>query len=254
MIAYGKRSRGERTRRALAVGAEAPYYKSEWMACGQDPWLSPTIFMVEQPPGSELPTHFHRQNEFQVVVQGGGAIGKHAVSPISVHYAGAYTGYGPVTAGANGLSYFTIRPVFDTGVLLAAEARTKMIRGPKRQVHASPYEATPLAAAKNGSGAVLIEPGEDGLFCGVAYLGAGGGLETGFHPDSGGTFYLVLEGSLEVAGERLGLWESAYLSAHEPSMNLQAGPEGAAVLVMRCPPTAPAYLPAKEGVRHATAA
>jgi hypothetical protein len=246
MIAYGKRSLGEKTRRALALGANAPYYKSEWMSCGQDPWLSPTIFMVEQPPGSQLPTHFHRQNEFQVVVRGSGSIGTHAITPISVHYAGAYTGYGPVTAGEDGLTYFTIRPVFDTGAVLAAEARTQMIRGPKRQIHAAPYPVQPLSSGDVRHD-TLIEPAADGLFCGVSYLPANGQLQTEAHPESGGTFYMVLDGELTVAGESLGQWETAYLSAGEPALTLQAAAAGATVMVMRVPATDAAYLPNQSG-------
>lgn len=243
MIAYGKRALGEKSRRALALGAQAPYYKSEWMSCGQDPWLSPTIFMVEQPPGSQLPTHFHRQNEFQVVIRGSGSIGAHAVAPVSVHYAGAYTGYGPVTAGEDGLTYFTIRPVFDTGAVLASEARTQMIRGPKRQVYAAPYAVQPRQAQGTACNDVLMAPEADGLFCSVESLPGDGQLQTECQPHSGGTFYLVLDGDLDVAGETLTQWESAYLSPGEPSIALRAGTSGAAVLVMRVPPTDAAYLP-----------
>ena len=250
MIAYGKRALGEKSRRALALGAQAPYYKSEWMSCGQDPWLSPTIFMVEQPPGSQLPTHFHRQNEFQVVIRGSGSIGTHAVAPISVHYAGAYTGYGPVTAGEDGLTYFTIRPVFDTGAVLASEARTQMIRGPKRQAYARPYAIQSRRAQDPARSEVLISPEADGLYCGVESMPGGGQLQTECHPHSGGTFYLVLDGELEVAGETLGLWESAFLSAGEPAITLRAGGSGATVLVMRSPATDAAYLPTREGASH----
>lgn len=250
MIAYGKRALGEKSRRALALGAQAPYYKSEWMSCGQDPWLSPTIFMVEQPPGSQLPTHFHRQNEFQVVIRGSGSIGTHAVAPISVHYAGAYTGYGPVTAGEDGLTYFTIRPVFDTGAVLASEARTQMIRGPKRQAYARPYAIQSRQAQDSARSEVLISPEADGLYCGIESMPGGGQFQTECHLQSGGTFYLVLDGELDVAGEKLARWESAFLSAGEPSITLHAGDAGATVLVMRSPATDAAYLPTREGASH----
>lgn len=240
MIAYGKRALGEKTRRPLALGVDAPYYKSEWMSCGQDPWLSPTIFMVEQPPGSQLPTHFHRQNEFQVVVRGSGSIGTHAIAPISVHYAGAYTGYGPVTAGEEGLTYFTIRPVFDTGAVLASEARTQMKRGPKRQAYAPTHTLKPRATAPHRD--ILMAAAEDGLYCAVDYLPTNGSMQTEYLPTSGGTFYVVLDGHVDVAGETLDQWESAYLSAGEPSLTLRAN-EGATVLVMRLPATDPSYLP-----------
>lgn len=70
------------------------YYKSDWMDSGRDPENSPTVFLVEQAPHVSLRTHFHRQNQFQLFVRGGGRLGPHDVSALTVHYAGAYTGYG----------------------------------------------------------------------------------------------------------------------------------------------------------------
>ena len=94
------------------------------MQGGRGPGLSPTVFLVEQPPNSVLAPHFHAQNQFQVVKDGSGTLGPHAVGPGSVHYAGAFTGYGPLVAGPAGLSYFTIRAVYETGAnFLPARAR-----------------------------------------------------------------------------------------------------------------------------------
>lgn len=247
MIAYGKRAHGLARRRPLDLGTEAPYYKGEWMESGQDPGLSPTIFLVEQPPGSVLPTHFHRQNEFQVVLGGDGRIGQHALRPVSVHYAGAYTGYGPVVAGPSGLSYFTIRPVFDTGAILAAQAREQMVRGPKRQLHALPYDPPTLGADMPSRCDVIMAEADDGLYCAAHALRAAQPLTSKFRPDGGGSFYLVLAGQLNTPSEALCEWESVYFSADEAACSMSAGPAGAVVLEMQSPATAEAYRP-KTGV------
>src|SRR5678816_3651970 len=93
------------------------YIKSEWMANvtggSGDAELSPTVFLVEQAPNVSLRTHFHRQNQFQIFVRGSGTIGRHPLGPLMVHYAGAYSGYGPLVAGPEGLAYFTLRTVFE---------------------------------------------------------------------------------------------------------------------------------------------
>src|SRR5690606_32814804 len=127
------------------------------------------------------------------------------------------------------------------------------IRGPKRQMYAAPYAMQPLAATGEARTETLIAPEADGLFCAVEHLPGGGVLQTVCQPHSGGTFTLVLEGELTVAGETLQRWESAYMSAGEPSLALQAGAAGAHVLVMRVPATDPAYLPATQEVSHVAA-
>ena len=130
MITLGTQAHAQARRRAIPV-AESVFYKGEWMESGEDPWLSPTVFLAEQPPNYTLETHFHRQNQFQLVVEGSATLGRETLAPVTVHYAGAYTGYGPLISGPEGVKYFTIRPVFDTGLIPASQAREKMIPGPK---------------------------------------------------------------------------------------------------------------------------
>jgi hypothetical protein len=110
MISIGTRQHGAARRRPIDVRGDC-YHKGEWMESGDDPVLSPTVFLIEQPPNATLVPHFHRQNQFQLFVDGGGTLGKHAVETVTVHYAGAYTGYGPLISGNQGIKYFTIRPV-----------------------------------------------------------------------------------------------------------------------------------------------
>ena len=76
----------------------------------------PQAFLVEMPePGSVIPPHFHREDEFQVVVAGNGSLGKHALEGVAVHFADAYTPYGPIRVGPAGLTFFTLRARADPG-------------------------------------------------------------------------------------------------------------------------------------------
>ena len=70
MIVTGSAKHGQSRRRKLRLEDGFEYFKGEWLEAGQDPHLSPTMFLIEQCPHSKLATHFHRQNEFQVVVEG----------------------------------------------------------------------------------------------------------------------------------------------------------------------------------------
>src|SRR5579872_4299974 len=42
------------------------------------------------------PTHFHIRDQFQLVVDGRFTLGRHELSPYSVHFSRAYTPYGPL--------------------------------------------------------------------------------------------------------------------------------------------------------------
>src|SRR5690606_27722696 len=45
----------------------------------------PQAFLVENTPHRVLRTHYHDVDQFQVIVQGDGTLGRHAVRPYSVH-------------------------------------------------------------------------------------------------------------------------------------------------------------------------
>ena len=64
-------------------------------------------------PGSSLGTHFHFQDQFQLVIKGGGTIGRSPLQRFSLHYASGHTGYGPLVAGEGGMTYYTIRAITD---------------------------------------------------------------------------------------------------------------------------------------------
>ncbi|CAN0472257.1 unnamed protein product, partial [Phaeothamnion confervicola] len=98
-------------------------------------------FLVEQDPHWVTPPHYHVEQQFQVVIAGTGSIGRHAVAPYAVHYAAPETGYGPITAGPEGISYLTLRAQGDTSAwyLHKPGSRERMRPGLKReQQHGMP--------------------------------------------------------------------------------------------------------------------
>lgn len=250
MIAYGTRARAEATRRAIPLrfdGAEpSVFHKSEWMDAGQDPHLSPTIFLVEQPPNSVAPAHFHRQNQFQLFIEGDGSIGRHPLAPLTVHYAGAYTGYGPLVAGASGLKYFTIRPVYESGLIPISD-RDKMVRGPKRHAQVGPIATASTDSLHRLSAPVfddVLPVAEDGLGVVVAKLPPGAALVAQRPAHAGDPFLVVLAGSLRNGEQELGRWESAFATSDEALTDFTAGSEGAQVALLYTPQKASAYMPA----------
>lgn len=245
MLQFGTRARGEARRRqvnALAMQG----YKGEWMESGEDPLLSPTVFLAEQPPFSTLPTHFHRQNQFQLFVEGSGTIGTSKLEVLTVHYAGAYTGYGPLVAGADGLKYFTIRPAFDSGAIGLEEAREKMLRGPKRHATAGPIRITApdaLSALRAPASVDAIPFSADGLGARILRLPPRAVAQVTDTPPAPHTvFMVVLAGSAVHDGGELTRWESAFSTSHAGLPRFSAGPQGAELIFLFTPAKAQAYL------------
>lgn len=244
MIALGTEARARQRRRVIQV-ADSTFYKGEWMEAGEDPRLSPTVFLAEQPPDYTLATHFHRQNQFQLFVEGSATLGRERLEPVTVHYAGAYTGYGPLLSGPEGLKYFTIRPVFDTGIIPATEAREKMVRGPKRHAQVAlgaPWTEERLRQLRQAEDRFAIPP-DRGLA--VRHLRLPPAASHALEQVEGsiGLFMFVLAGTAAVAGQTLGRWESVFATAEE-RLALAAGPQGAELVLLHVPPTAAEYAPA----------
>lgn len=244
MIFFGTRARSELRRRPLNM-MDGVFYKGEWMENGEDPLHSPTVFLAEQPPNCELAPHFHRQNQFQLFVEGEGTIGQECIGPVTVHYAGAYTGYGPILSGNAWLKYFTIRSVFDTGITLNTEWRGKMVRGPKRHAKASvghPSTVEQLAALQGIQHETVIAA-DAGLGADLFRLPANTAQR--FLPIAGsvGQFIFVLAGTVLVEGTTLALWDSAFLPAPDGEVAITAGAQGAEVIALHMPETAEAYQP-----------
>ena len=252
MIVHGSACNAQQRRRQIEVGTDI-YYKSEWLESGQDPLLSPTIFLVEQPPKTNLPGHFHGENQFQVFVQGAGRIGTHEIGPISVHYAGAYTGYGPLIAGPEGVFYFTIRAVYEIGMMRATDA-SKMVRGPKRQCvseQITPTKPAALARVLSVESEDLIAMQPDGIAARVLRLPPDGQAH-GIEPSSGGgQFYIVLGGELLHGGKTLQHWESLFVSNDEQAVSIKAGRGGLEVLCLQMARKDPVYVAAKQAAMTA---
>ena len=243
MISIGTRDHGALRRRPIDVRG-AQFHKSEWMESGDDPTLSPTVFLVEQPANTTLVPHFHRQNQFQLFVDGGGKLGSHQVETVTVHYAGAFTGYGPLVSGDQGIKYFTIRPVLESGMLALDDSRDKMIRGPKRHESVGPIpvlsDAQRSDAGHQGE-RIVLALADDGLGVGELCLAAGQDVSVTRHTASQGVFIVVLSGSLQIGERVLNAWESVFVSADEPWPVLTAGSHGVQCVSLHCPPKNTAY-------------
>ena len=198
----------------------------------------PQAFLVEQEAGAVVHPHFHFVDQFQVVVAGGGSLGRHPVAPISVHFAAACTGYGPIEPGAEGLSYFTFRASADeTGAQYLPAARDRMRPLPKRNVVVDAItltDAQSLAARVDCVTETLLEKG-DGLAVYLLRLAPGKVMVAPDASRGDGVSMLIAGGEILHDGISYSAWSCLYVSRAERSISLTAGTSGAEVLVMRYP-------------------
>jgi hypothetical protein len=244
MIFVGTEAAHRQRRRQLRLPNGTDYFKGEYLQAPEDPKFSPQAFLIEQPPNSTILSHFHRQNQFQVVIGGSGTIGRHDLRPVTVHYAGAYTGYGPLISGPEGLTYFTLRFVSESGANFLPEARADMLRGPKRHFTSSPLQCLNEEQLKSLAAPRIeqVLPREDDALAVLKYSLPPGGRLTSLDPaGSAGQFLIVANGALEHAGALLRRWENLFVSADEAGYVLSAGPAGAEVLLLQYPPKAQTY-------------
>lgn len=196
----------------------------------------PMAFLVEQPPGSVVQSHFHAADQFQVVVAGGGHLGRHPVQPVTVHYTNAHTAYGPITAGEAGLHYFTLRNGYDPGARYVAEeaAALKAIPGRRPwQTTTPPIDPASLATAARVE--AMLEPRADGLAAWRHILPPGSALE-GPDPAQGmGQFWVVTAGELD-GMPPLSL---VFVNPDEAPRRATAGAAGAELLILQYPSRAP---------------
>ena len=195
--------------------------------------LFPMAFLVEQDPGSTASAHYHQADQFQVVVGGHGIMGTHEARPVTVHYAGAHTAYGPIRASQDeGVRYFTLRNGFDPGArfMTMPENRVALRQVPGRQ-HRERV-AGPLTVRDTGP---VLRPEPDGM--GVwRYRTAAGERLIGPDPAWGrGQYWVVTGGSMTWEGKTIPPLSCVFVHPDEAPFNAYAGPGGVDVVAMQFP-------------------
>jgi hypothetical protein len=198
----------------------------------------PQAFIVEQLPGSVVGAHFHISNQFQVIVKGSGTLGRHPVAPISVHYSGGYTGYGPITAGEQGLAYLTLRAQYNAGPNYLPQSRPALKDVVRRlelvdDIHVS--SAAELAARTTPVMEQAIAAEEGGLAAYVMRLGPGHSMTPDVPFAGGGQYWLVTAGEILHDGQALPAMSCVYLAAGEAPLTAHASAHGGEVLLLQFP-------------------
>jgi hypothetical protein len=197
--------------------------------------LFPMAFLVEQDPGSTARAHYHQQDQFQLVVHGRATLGLHEVRPVTVHFTGAHTAYGPIKADPHqGVWYFTLRNGFDPGARFMTMPENRIalrtIQGRRHRESVAGPLPDPTVPAET-----LLGPDPDGMTAWRHRLARGDSV-TGPDPANGrGQYWVVTGGSLMHDGKPFPKLSCAFVYPDDPPFAAEAGSEGAEIIAMQFP-------------------
>ena len=155
----------------------------------------PQIIFNEYLPNSTGRPHYHSVDQFQLVIAGSGLLGKHPLQPGSLHYANAYTPYGPLSAGPEGLTVLTLRAKVDAGQRAMPQdaALRKQATPPDRARPRAYFFELNLDRGEFGT---VAGPYDDGLEVCRQFVQGGEPLDFVAPSDCGGWILTVLSGAV----------------------------------------------------------
>lgn len=220
------KSRAREVKRPDGTGRRSDYFGTSGNVDAD-----PQAFLVELPyAGARVNPHFHDIDQFQVIVAGTGRIGKKKLRPVTFQYADAYTPYGPIVANDDGISFFTLRNVASGGHFVMPGSRHLMPCRAGRNI-AGEFAAELDGAAGVCTEMLMAEQDDRVLAVGIT-LGPTVTVDA-IPSDGGGQYYLVCAGALRSAEQLLPENSLLRVEAGEAPLPLEAGPDGAAVLLMQ---------------------
>lgn len=193
-------------------------------------------WLLDSTPHRVLRAHYHETDQFQVIIDGDGMMGKHHLVPHLIHFSRAHTPYGPILWGEKGMGLLTIRPRKDTlgAPQFMPESREKMKQIPGRK----PWQLSAMARyPATGTAIERMEEFRDerGLAVYAATVAPGASLVAPPPAHSDGQFILVMRGSMLYQGQAWPAFSVVYLTEEEQSFTMVAGPDGLNALVLNFP-------------------
>jgi hypothetical protein len=186
--------------------------------------------------GGRIPPHFHGVDQWQVIIDGGGRLGKHDATPVVVHYTDGYTPYGPIVAGDDGIGFYTLRVQAYAGVHVMPGSRSEMLRraGRALTLDAGLTPGRPdIDASADSVRPLVTEP--DGVAAWSIRL-APGAKQAGPSPaDGGGQYHIVVNGTWARDGEQLPPKSVAFAEPGDAPAEYEAGPDGLELVVAQFP-------------------
>jgi len=187
-----------------------------------------------------LGAHFHPVDQFQVLIGDEGSIyQRHAISPLTLHFADAFSTYGPIIGGPRPLQLLTLRAEATDETNYMPEDRDQLLYRGQRNVH---VDASAIGAVEPGAGETirttqLFDDHEDGFGARKISSAAGVAFEVPSAAGSGGQYIVVARGSVTYAGGDYGDRTVGWMDSTDGPVELVAGGNGCEILVCRFPVT-----------------
>jgi hypothetical protein len=202
----------------------------------------PQALMTQMSANETILPHFHGVAQFQIFPSGEGVMGKTEVRPLMLQYKDHHSAYGPLLAGAHGLTFIALRNrIGDSApVYLSKPGYREKLKPSKRRNWISPHIALSTRPVLQYRKEVTWEPIfeqeiKDEMSAQVVRLGAGMSA-MGPDPKGGGGYYVfVANGSMAIPGQSLPPWSMVFVEAGEQALEIKAGDHGLEALVMQFP-------------------
>ena len=205
--------------------------------------VSPQAFLIEMTPQEIIHPHFHEVEQFQVFFEGEGQMGRTEgkLGPAVVHYTDAYTGYGPITASQQGLSYFALRPRKDPGAIyLHKEGYREKLRPSKKRHFSIPFVKSTQAVLGHLDHPV-VEPLfddshyalDDGLSASLVRLGPNKSFTIHSSTQSGGQYLVNIQGVLKYGDRDFAESSVFFIEPSDFSFAVESREAGAEFLVLQ---------------------
>lgn len=202
----------------------------------------PQAFRLDLNAHQKLESHFHIVDQFQVFIAGSGTIGRDTVHLVTVHYADHHTGYGPLVASEQGLSYLTLRSKTDAGlVYLSTPNVREKLRPTKRRHRTSGAVALSIEPVLRNRTELAVDTvieeqsGDEGMNVKVFRLGPSMTTQTPDPAEGGGQYLIVLNGSLIYEGQTYKPYSLIFVRSADAVPTVEAGDDGLELMVTQFP-------------------
>src|SRR5688572_12828377 len=196
---------------------------------------APMAFLSESPGGRLIRTHYHALDQFHVMVSGAATLGRHDMPLYSVHFARAYTPYGPMVAGKAGMGFMSMYARRDRGANYLPECSDKLkgVKGRK------PWQISdvPRFEKTNGVGLYGLPSiqNDEGLAAYAISLDAHMAVTTPDAFATDGQYILVTRGGLRYESKDYGALTLIFVKPNEPRFRIVADAGGVEALVLHFP-------------------
>jgi hypothetical protein len=202
----------------------------------------PMAYLHQGDPGRVTGVHWHANDQFQIVVEGEGTLGRHKVSPYTAQFVRAHTPYGPIVGSEeSGVSYISLLTRYDPKANFLPESRDTLLQIPDR----NPWQRIRQLdlgsqAQQPDHGVVEVQAvaemqDDQGLAVWSVMMGAGGKMTAPDARASAGQYVLVLDGSLWHREKDHKAFTVVFIEPDSGCFELHAGSQGMKAVIVNFP-------------------